>query len=231
MFNIKSYLDSRIKSALVTNNLIDTRSDEIDRYIGVVKTNDHDYSLRTFIGLYKYLTKDRDMSQDDLYQIITNAVDADCFDMSFSSGSVSFDLKPSYVIKLFSSAVNLIDHNYRIVDNIDKLRILVDFSSPNIAKDMHVGHLRSTIIGDSICRLYESLGHEVMRINHIGDFGLQFGMIIQYLFNKCPNYKDHDFMISDLQTFYAESKKLFDTDDEFRKAAYSKVVYKEDNQI
>ena len=58
------------------------------------------------------------------------------------------------------------------------LKVLVDFSSPNIAKEMHVGHLRSTIIGDSICRILEFCGHEVMRTNHVGDWGTQFGKCI-----------------------------------------------------
>lgn len=60
-------------------------------------------------------------------------------------------------------------------------KVLVDFSSPNIAKEMHVGHLRSTIIGDSVCRLLEFCGHDVLRVNHVGDWGTQFGMLITYL--------------------------------------------------
>lgn len=62
-----------------------------------------------------------------------------------------------------------------------KRKVLVDFSSPNIAKEMHVGHLRSTIIGDAICRILEFVGHDVMRVNHVGDWGTQFGMLISYL--------------------------------------------------
>ena len=60
-------------------------------------------------------------------------------------------------------------------------RIIVDYSSPNVAKEMHVGHLRSTIIGDSIANLMEFLGHDVLRLNHIGDWGTQFGMLIAHL--------------------------------------------------
>ncbi|CAG2066726.1 unnamed protein product, partial [Timema podura] len=62
-----------------------------------------------------------------------------------------------------------------------RLRVVVDFSSPNIAKEMHVGHLRSTIIGESVCRLLEFLGHDVVRVNHVGDWGTQFGMLIAHL--------------------------------------------------
>lgn len=73
-----------------------------------------------------------------------------------------------------------------IIDDVsyqadEKQRIAVDFSSPNIAKDMHVGHLRSTIQGDSLCRILEFLGHDVLRINHVGDWGTQFGMLIGHL--------------------------------------------------
>jgi arginyl-tRNA synthetase len=64
---------------------------------------------------------------------------------------------------------------------MSKKHVLVDFSSPNIAKEMHVGHLRSTIIGDAICRMLEFCGHDVMRVNHVGDWGTQFGMLITYL--------------------------------------------------
>uniref|UniRef100_A0A0V0G7M3 Probable arginine--tRNA ligase, cytoplasmic n=1 Tax=Triatoma dimidiata TaxID=72491 RepID=A0A0V0G7M3_TRIDM len=105
-----------------------------------------------------------------------------------------------------------------------KLRVIVDFSSPNIAKEMHVGHLRSTIIGESICRLLEYLGHDVLRLNHVGDWGTQFGMLIAHLQDKFPDYLKVSPPIADLQTFYKESKVRFDTDEEFKKRAYNCVV-------
>ncbi|XP_072944916.1 arginine--tRNA ligase, cytoplasmic [Epargyreus clarus] len=103
-------------------------------------------------------------------------------------------------------------------------RILVDFSSPNVAKEMHVGHLRSTIMGESISRILEFLNHEVLRINHLGDWGTQFGMLIAHLQDKYPDYKTHSPPISDLQAFYRESKKRFDSDEAFKKRAYTCVV-------
>ncbi|XP_066447211.1 arginine--tRNA ligase, cytoplasmic [Eleutherodactylus coqui] len=106
----------------------------------------------------------------------------------------------------------------------EKKRVVVDFSSPNIAKEMHVGHLRSTIIGDSICRLFEFVGHHVLRINHLGDWGTQFGMLIAHLQDKFPNYLSVSPPIGDLQSFYKESKKRFDEDEEFKKRAYQCVV-------
>ncbi|XP_042901698.1 arginine--tRNA ligase, cytoplasmic [Parasteatoda tepidariorum] len=105
-----------------------------------------------------------------------------------------------------------------------KQKIVVDFSSPNVAKEMHVGHLRSTIIGESICRLLEFCGNDVLRINHIGDWGTQFGMLIAHLQDKFPDYLEKSPSIQNLQEFYKESKKRFDSDEEFKKKAYSCVV-------
>lgn len=82
---------------------------------------------------------------------------------------------------------------------VKKKRVIVDFSSPNIAKEMHVGHLRSTIIGDSISKLLEYLGHNVLRLNHVGDWGTQFGMLIAHLQDKFPNYSTVAPAIQDLQ--------------------------------
>lgn len=83
-----------------------------------------------------------------------------------------------------------------------KRKVIVDFSSPNVAKEMHVGHLRSTIIGDSISRLLEFLGHSVLRLNHVGDWGTQFGMLIAHLEDKFPDYAVVSPPISDLQVFF-----------------------------
>ncbi|XP_053667051.1 probable arginine--tRNA ligase, cytoplasmic [Anopheles marshallii] len=107
---------------------------------------------------------------------------------------------------------------------MDKKRVVVDFSSPNVAKEMHVGHLRSTVIGDSICRFLEFVGHDVLRINHIGDWGTQFGMLIAHLQDRFPNFQTVSPPISDLQAFYKESKVRFDSDETFKKRAYECVV-------
>ncbi|CAB3377557.1 Hypothetical predicted protein [Cloeon dipterum] len=105
-----------------------------------------------------------------------------------------------------------------------KHRVVVDFSSPNIAKEMHVGHLRSTIIGESVCRLLEFLGHDVVRVNHVGDWGTQFGMLIAHLEDKFPNFRTVSPPIADLQAFYKEAKVRFDSDEDFKKRAYACVV-------
>lgn len=81
----------------------------------------------------------------------------------------------------------ILKHGVRI-NASEKHKYAIDFSSPNIAKDMHVGHLRSTIIGESISRILEESGQEVLRINHLGDWGTQFGMLIERLREVYPNY-------------------------------------------
>ncbi|KAF0926639.1 hypothetical protein E2562_026995 [Oryza meyeriana var. granulata] len=104
-------------------------------------------------------------------------------------------------------------------------RAVLDFSSPNIAKEMHVGHLRSTIIGDTLARMFEFSNVEVLRRNHVGDWGTQFGMLIQYLFEKFPNWEEIGSQaIGDLQTFYKASKHRFDGDPEFKDRAQQAVV-------
>ena len=105
-----------------------------------------------------------------------------------------------------------------------KQKVLVDFSSPNVAKEMHVGHLRSTIIGDTICRILEFCGHEVLRVNHVGDWGTQFGMLIGHLKNVFPKYATEPPPIADLQQFYKDAKKVFDDDEAFKKVAHEEVV-------
>jgi arginyl-tRNA synthetase len=103
-------------------------------------------------------------------------------------------------------------------------RVVVDFSSPNIAKEMHVGHLRSTIIGESTCRILEFCGHEVHRLNHVGDWGTQFGMLIEYMKEVYPNFEKELPAVSDLQEFYKAAKKRFDDDDAFKEKARLAVV-------
>ncbi|XP_038056656.1 arginine--tRNA ligase, cytoplasmic-like [Patiria miniata] len=105
-----------------------------------------------------------------------------------------------------------------------KKKVVIDMSSPNIAKEMHVGHLRSTIIGESITRLLQFAGHDVQKVCHLGDWGTQFGMLIAHLQDRFPDYLTKSPPISDLQAFYKESKVRFDEDAEFKKRAYSLVV-------
>ncbi|NIF35590.1 arginine--tRNA ligase [Enterobacter sp. Tr-810] len=101
--------------------------------------------------------------------------------------------------------------------------IVIDYSAPNVAKEMHVGHLRSTIIGDASVRTLEFLGHNVIRANHVGDWGTQFGMLIAYL-EKQQQENAGEMALADLEGFYREAKKHYDEDEVFAERARSYVV-------
>ena len=104
--------------------------------------------------------------------------------------------------------------------------VIVDFSSPNIAKEMHVGHLRSTIIGDALARVLEFRGHSVLRLNHVGDWGTQFGMLITHLKQVAPEaLTTADAVdLGDLVAFYRQAKQRFDEDEAFQTTAREEVV-------
>ena len=99
-------------------------------------------------------------------------------------------------------------------------RVVVDYSGPNLAKEMHVGHLRSTIIGDCIARVLESLGHTVIRQNHVGDWGTQFGMLLTFMAEKGTTSDS----LADLENFYRQAKLRFDTDEDFQGRSRQAVV-------
>lgn len=101
--------------------------------------------------------------------------------------------------------------------------IVVDYSAPNVAKEMAVHHLRSTVIGDAVVRVLEFLGNKVIRANHIGDWGTQFGMLIAYL-EKKENESGQGMDLSDFEAFYREAKECYDSDEEFAVKARHYVV-------
>ena len=98
--------------------------------------------------------------------------------------------------------------------------VVVDYSGPNLAKEMHVGHLRSTIIGDCIARVLESLGHKVIRQNHVGDWGTQFGMLLTFMAEQGAASDS----LADLENFYRQAKQRFDDDKEFQERSRRAVV-------
>lgn len=101
-------------------------------------------------------------------------------------------------------------------------RVVVDYSSPNIAKQMHVGHLRSSIIGDAICRVLGHLGHETIRQNHVGDWGTQFGLLCAYLMDRGEASGEVD--LGDLEALYRAAQALAETDEAFRERSRQRVV-------
>jgi arginyl-tRNA synthetase len=139
-------------------------------------------------------------------------------------GFINITLKSSYLNDRANKALN---DKYLGIEPPKKQKIIVEFSSPNTAKEMHVGHLRSTIIGDSLARLFEFLGQEVLRLNHIGDWGTSFGMLIAYIKKFHPeilSQEKTEAELSSLVQWYKSAKKCFDEDETFKKSAQLEVV-------
>ncbi len=103
-------------------------------------------------------------------------------------------------------------------------RVVVDYSAPNVAKEMHVGHLRSTVIGDALVRMHEFLGHTVLRENHIGDWGRPFGMLIEHLLDIGEDVAAEGMQQGDLDGFYKAANAKFNDDEAFQARARDRVV-------
>ncbi len=139
-------------------------------------------------------------------------------------GFINLTLKPVYLEDQLKAMA--LDKRLGIPLTSNPEQIAIDFSSPNIAKEMHVGHLRSTIIGDCLARVLEFQGNSVLRLNHVGDWGTQFGMLITYLREVSPDaLTTADALdLGDLVAFYRQAKKRFDEDEEFKETSRQEVV-------
>ncbi|ACK71638.1 arginyl-tRNA synthetase [Gloeothece citriformis PCC 7424] len=140
------------------------------------------------------------------------------------AGFINLTLKANFLENLLAKIQK--DSRLGVEKASPSARVIVDFSSPNIAKEMHVGHLRSTILGDCIARVLEFRGHDVLRLNHVGDWGTQFGMLIAYLREVYPEaLTTADALnLGDLVAFYKKAKVRFDEDETFKETARKEVV-------
>ncbi|WP_107976732.1 arginine--tRNA ligase [Neisseria mucosa] len=135
-------------------------------------------------------------------------------------GFINLRLRPEFLAQNIHTALN--DARFGVVKTDKPQTVVIDYSSPNLAKEMHVGHLRSSIIGDSISRVLEFMGNTVVRQNHVGDWGTQFGMLVAYLVEQ---QKDNaEFELADLEQFYRAAKVRFDEDPAFADTAREYVV-------
>lgn len=222
MLSIYETLNDRFQTAFI--QAFGTEIDVITPLV-VVATNPKfgDYQCNVALPLGKKLGKPpRDIAQTLINVLEINDI---CEDPTIAGpGFINLTLKPNFLeqqLALIQSDVNL---------GVEKAqppqRIVIDFSSPNIAKDMHVGHLRSTIIGDCLARILEFKGHNVLRLNHVGDWGTQFGMLIAHLKETYPDALTtaNALEIGDLVNFYKEAKKRFSQDEDFQEIARKEVV-------
>lgn len=178
-----------------------------------------DYQANGVMGLAKKLGKNpRELAQSVLDGLPTNQMIAKC--EIAGPGFINIFLSDDFLAK---SAQTALDSPTLGIDTTNGQKIVVDYSAPNVAKEMHVGHLRSTIIGDSMVRTLEFLGNTVIRANHIGDWGTQFGMLIAYL-ELMQNGDTDEMALADIEEFYRAAKAKFDGDEDFATTARQNVV-------
>ena len=137
-------------------------------------------------------------------------------------GFINIHLAPEWLSQQLGKAAD--DTRLGIAPVAEPQTAVVDYSSPNLAKEMHVGHLRSTIIGDALARLLSFQGHQVIRQNHVGDWGTQFGMLIAELEEQLAENREATMALSDLEVFYQQAKRHFDEDPAFADKARDYVV-------
>ncbi|WP_062065438.1 arginine--tRNA ligase [Cellvibrio sp. OA-2007] len=137
-------------------------------------------------------------------------------------GFINIDLNPEWLGEQIAKAQA--DARLQVEQVATPQNVVIDYSGPNLAKEMHVGHLRSTIIGDALARLLEFQGHNVIRQNHVGDWGTQFGMLIAELEEQLGAKGDEAMELKDLEVFYQQAKKHFDDDETFADKAREYVV-------
>lgn len=214
--NIQQILNDKIKLAMLTAGA-DSDVQALVRQSG--KPQFGDYQANGIMAAAKKLGK----NPREFAQSVIDVLDIDDIAAKVEIAGAGF-------INIFLNN-QWLENGLKIANNDTKLgidatqnqRVVVDYSSPNVAKEMHVGHLRSTIIGDSVVRTLEFLGNTVIRANHVGDWGTQFGMLIAYL-EKMQNENATDMDLSDLEEFYRQAKLNYDNDEDFAEKSRNYVV-------
>ena len=226
---LRSHFEMSLKDILKeNNNLAQFDKLKLNIIVASTRTEFGDYQSNISLTLSKILKKNpREIASEFISLLNKNDnLNSLCETIEIAGpGFINIKLKETIYINKLISNLNSINLGIPLTSAKNK-KIVVDFSSPNIAKEMHVGHLRSTIIGDTISRILELRGYEVLRLNHVGDWGTQFGMLITHLKDI---YQDsiNDFKninLGDLVNFYKASKKRFDNEIEFQERSRLEVV-------
>lgn len=214
--NIQSILSDKIKQAMILAGA-DQSCDALIRQSG--KPQFGDYQANGIMAAAKKLgLNPREFAQ----KVLDNAQLSDIAEKLEIAGPgfINIFLNPTWLTTEISAALS---HKNLGIQATNKQTVVIDYSSPNVAKEMHVGHLRSTIIGDAVAITLEFLGHNVIRANHVGDWGTQFGMLIAYL-EKMQHEHASEMELQDLEAFYREAKKHYDEDEIFAEKARNYVV-------
>jgi len=213
--NIRKYLDVAIENALAKQGASGSPA--------VIKQAQRaefgQYQANGVMGAAKKLK----MKPHDLAQQVVDSLNLDCLKRVEIAGPgfINLHLEPSFIAERLQTmrASERLD-----VERATSKTVVIDYSAPNLAKEMHIGHLRSTSIGDAAARLLEFLGHTVIRANHVGDWGAQFGSLLAYMDQLAEQGEELGTALADLEKFYMAASALFRNDEVFAKNAREYVV-------
>ncbi len=180
------------------------------------------YQANGVMGAAKKTGQNPRQLASDLASLLQKKNDQDIFEVEVAGpGFINFTLSTDFLARQLHD----IEKDPRLGVSLHiKRKVLTDFSSPNLAKEMHIGHLRSTTIGDACSRILEFLGHEVIRVNHVGDWGSQFGSLLAYMDRLSETESNLGNELKDLELFYKKATELFKEDEDFAKSAREFVV-------
>lgn len=213
MADVRSVLEARLRAAF---DAIEPGADP------VLRPSDHaDFQANGALGLAKKLKR----SPREIAEVVaaTARLDDVCARVEVSGpGFVNLVLSEDYLGAVIAAIAG--DERLGVAVTPAPLRYVVDYSAPNVAKEMHAGHLRGTILGDALCRVLIFLGHDVVRENHLGDWGTPFGMLIEHLVDVGESEAVEELSVGDLDTFYRQSRASFEADETFGERSRQRVV-------
>ena len=202
--------------------IVSAFGDEFADVDPMVRPSDRaDLQVNAALGLAKRLKRPPRQVAESIMGALDLGDVCDSIEVS-GPGFINLTLKNAFLSACV--AEQLADERLGVASARSPETVVIDYSSPNVAKEMHVGHLRSTIIGDALARLLGFLGHTIVRQNHIGDWGTPFGMLIEHLLDLGEEAAASQLGVGDLSSFYREARKKFDSDPGFAVRSRQRVV-------
>ncbi|GLX84969.1 arginine--tRNA ligase [Thalassotalea loyana] len=220
--NIKQLLSDIVLKAMIEAGLPEDTNPAVSQS---TKPQFGDYQANGVMGAAKKLkTNPRELATKVVENLTPALVDAGIAEKIELAGPgfINIHLSKAWLAEQLAIAAN--DEKLGVTQREEPQTVVVDYSAPNLAKEMHVGHLRSTIIGDAVVRALEFRGDKVIRQNHMGDWGTQFGMLLAHLSDKLAANEVAETALADLENFYREAKIRFDEEEGFADRAREYVV-------
>jgi arginyl-tRNA synthetase len=216
--NIRHLLSEKVKAAMLAAGLPENTNPAVSISS---RPQFGDYQANGVMGAAKKLkTNPRELATKVVAELDLSGI-ANKIELA-GPGFINIHLDPAWLSAQLNQVAS--DGKLGVSQRENPLTVVVDYSAPNLAKEMHVGHLRSTIIGDAVVRCLEFRGDKVIRQNHMGDWGTQFGMLLAHLNDKIASNQIAETALADLENFYREAKVRFDDEDGFADRARDYVV-------